>query len=379
MPRSIEEIDAELEEVRRLKTLRNALGYKRARTKAILTSDTSDLNNVYTALANAEQNRLSRESAERIAKASKEDSEKESRDNIVKQLNTSAAVWRDSARNENLSNADKIRAREDAAYWQQRAIDKGIEFTPIDFDAELSDIQNGTVDGRVPWKQIAANANRVADTENSTVEEINAEIEKVSNYRGSDFTTKESNEILAKLNNRKNTNIENQKESGWAKRVDEIAAAIKNKDKAKLQQLRKGSEEFNDRKTYATEMQKIDSALKPKKVDTTLKDWVKNNITANDVIVEDKVGSEYNTKGEVTKSKTINGKNYKYIIARKADGGAEILDENRNKLMGFSSDDLDISKSKQPKRELPKLDSLPKKRELPPTEDKWKGVVGGNW
>jgi hypothetical protein len=378
MPRSIEEIDAELAEVRRLKTLRDALGYKRARTKAILTRDTSDLNNVYTALANAEQNRLNRESAEKIAKASKDEAEKETRDNIVKNLNTSAAVWRDSAGNENLSNADKIRAREEAAYWQQRAIDKGIEFTPIDFDAELSDIQNGTIDGKVPWKQIAANANRVADTENSTVEAIDAESEKINSYRGNDFTTKEANEILAKLNNRKNTITENQKEAGWAKRTDEIAAAIKAKDKAKLQQLRKDSEEFNDRKTYATEMQKIDSALKPPKVDTTLRDWVKNNIKASTIQLLNKTGSDYNTKGEVVRNQTIKGKNYKYIIAKKADGGAEVLDEKRNSLMKFSKDDLDISKSK-PKRELPKLDSLPKKRELPPTEDKWKGVVGGNW
>lgn len=378
MPRSIEEIDAELAEVRRLKTLRDALGYKRARTKAILTRDTSDLNNVYTALANAEQNRLNRESAEKIAKASKDEAEKETRDNIVKNLNTSAAVWRDSAGNENLSNADKIRAREEAAYWQQRAIDKGIEFTPIDFDAELSDIQNGTIDGKVPWKQIAANANRVADTENSTVEAIAAEIEKINSYRGNDFTTKEANETLAKLNNRKNTIIENQKEAGWAKRTDEIAAAIKAKDKAKLQQLRKDSEEFNDRKTYATEMQKIDSALKPPKVDTTLRDWVQNNIKASTIQLLNKTGSDYNTKGEVVRNQTIKGKNYKYIIAKKADGGAEVLDEKRNSLMKFSKDDLDIGKS-NPKRELPKLDSIPKKRELPPTEDKWKGVVGGNW
>jgi hypothetical protein len=376
--RTLEEIDAELAEVRRLKTLRDALGYKRARTKAILTRDTSDLNNVYTALANAEQNRLNRESAEKIAKASKDEADKETRDNIVKNLNTSAAVWRDSARNENLSNADKIRAKEEAAYWQQRATDKGIQFTPIDFDAELSDIKNGTVDGKIPWKQISANANRIADTENSTAEEINAEIEKINSYRGSDFTTKEANELIAKLENRKNANVEKQKESGWSKRVDEIAAALKANDKNKLKQLRNDSEEFNDRKTYATEMQKIDSALKPKKVDMNLHNYVNNNITANDVLIEDKPGSDYNTKGEVVKSKTINGKNYKYIIAKRPDGGAEILDEKRKVLRRFSKDDLDISKSK-PKRELPKLDSLPKKRELPPVEDKWNGVVGGNW
>ena len=61
MARSIEEIDAELAEVDRQIAMRNALGYKVARTKAILDHDTSGLDRVYAALNAAEQNRIARE------------------------------------------------------------------------------------------------------------------------------------------------------------------------------------------------------------------------------------------------------------------------------------------------------------------------------
>lgn len=62
MARSIQEIDAELAEVDRQIAMRNALGYKMARTKAILDHDTSGLDRVYAALNAAEQNRIARES-----------------------------------------------------------------------------------------------------------------------------------------------------------------------------------------------------------------------------------------------------------------------------------------------------------------------------
>lgn len=61
MARSIQEIDAELADVDRQIAMRDALGYKMARTKAILDHDTSGLDRVYAALNQAEQNRIARE------------------------------------------------------------------------------------------------------------------------------------------------------------------------------------------------------------------------------------------------------------------------------------------------------------------------------
>ena len=65
--RSIQEIDAELAEVDRQIAMRDALGYKMARTRAILDHDTSGLDRVYAALNQAEQNRIAREAQQAFA------------------------------------------------------------------------------------------------------------------------------------------------------------------------------------------------------------------------------------------------------------------------------------------------------------------------
>jgi hypothetical protein len=63
--RTLADIDNEIASVEQQIALRNALGFKMARTKAILDHDTSDMNRVYSALATAEQNRLAREAQEK--------------------------------------------------------------------------------------------------------------------------------------------------------------------------------------------------------------------------------------------------------------------------------------------------------------------------
>lgn len=65
--RTMEEIDAELAEVNRQIALRDAMGYRVARAKAIMRRDTSDLNRVYSAMENARQNQISRDAQQAFA------------------------------------------------------------------------------------------------------------------------------------------------------------------------------------------------------------------------------------------------------------------------------------------------------------------------
>ena len=74
--RSIQEIDAELAEVDRQIAMRDALGYKMARTKAILDHDTSGLDRVYAALNQAEQNRIAREAQQAFQTSEREATQK---------------------------------------------------------------------------------------------------------------------------------------------------------------------------------------------------------------------------------------------------------------------------------------------------------------
>lgn len=64
MARSIEEIDADIAAVQQQISMRNALGYKTARAKAILDHDTSGLERIYSLMNQAEQNRMQRQLTE---------------------------------------------------------------------------------------------------------------------------------------------------------------------------------------------------------------------------------------------------------------------------------------------------------------------------
>lgn len=136
MARSIEEIDAELEEVRRQKALRNALGYKQARTKAILTRDTSDLNNVYRGLDailereaqrefQAAENEKSRKSTEKIAKMGKEEALQDKNDDIIKNLSINQAIWSDMKDNP-VSSGQKKQQQAIVNYWMKKASDNKV-------------------------------------------------------------------------------------------------------------------------------------------------------------------------------------------------------------------------------------------------------------
>ena len=369
MARTIEEIDAELAEVDRQIALRNAMGYKIARAKAILDHDTSGLERIYSAMETARQNKLNRDSAEKMQKAAKAESDDETRDQIVKELNTAVAIWNDSSKNENLSESEKARARENVKYWQSRADKKGVSYVPVKFDevSPTGTTQESTPKSTRSWKQIAADAARIAETEGID----NAEIEKVENeindYKGNDFTTREANESLAKLSNRRKANKDKESELSWDKKKDEVEAALKANDKAKLEKLQSELEQFSDRKDFATTKQKVDNALKPKKVDTTLKDWVKNNIGRAQVMLEyAKKGSKLNTEGKASFTQTINGKNYSYSFAKTLNG-VDVVDAKGNVLKHFPKKDLDLENDQ-------KTEQTP----APSTPD-WGRVLGGGW
>lgn len=139
MPRSIEEIDAELEEVRRQKALRNALGYKQARTKAILTRDTSDLNNVYRGLDailereaqrdfQAAENEKSRQSTEYIALMNKIDSDREKRDLILRDVQAENAILDDMEANPDKYTTGQVKKqRAYVKHYERRAAEMGID------------------------------------------------------------------------------------------------------------------------------------------------------------------------------------------------------------------------------------------------------------
>lgn len=76
MARSIEEIDADIAAVQQQMSMRNALGYKTARAKAILDHDTSGLERIYSLMNQAEQNKLQREAQQAFQTSEREATQK---------------------------------------------------------------------------------------------------------------------------------------------------------------------------------------------------------------------------------------------------------------------------------------------------------------
>lgn len=370
MARTIEEIDAELAEVDKQIALRNAMGYKYAQAKAILDHDTSGLERIYSAMETARQNKLNRESAEKMHNAAKAEADDETRDQIVKELNTAVAIWNDSSNNANLSESDKARARENVKYWQSRADKKGVSYVPVKFDNANATgaTQEATPKSIRSWKQIAADAERIAATEGIDPAEIDKIREEAYGYRGNDYTAGEANSLIAKLDNRKKTDADKKAELAWDTKKNEVEAALKADNKDELKKLQSELGQFSDRKDFATTKQKVDKALKPKKVDTTLKDWVKNNIGRAQVMMESaKKGSKLNTDGKVSFTQTINGKNYAYGFAKTLNG-VDVVDAKGNVLKRFSKKDLDLENDQ-------KTEQAPTQ---PSTTD-WSKVLGGGW
>lgn len=74
--RPIEEIDADIAAVQQQISMRNALGYKAARAKAILDHDTSGLERIYSLMNQAEQSKLQREAQQAFQTSEREATQK---------------------------------------------------------------------------------------------------------------------------------------------------------------------------------------------------------------------------------------------------------------------------------------------------------------
>lgn len=74
--RPIEEIDADIAAVQQQIAMRNALGYRTARAKAILDHDTSGLERIYSLMNQAEQNKLMRDAQQKFQTSEREATQK---------------------------------------------------------------------------------------------------------------------------------------------------------------------------------------------------------------------------------------------------------------------------------------------------------------
>lgn len=224
--RSIEEIDAELAEVDRQIAMRNALGYKMARTRAILDHDTSGLDRVYAALNQAEQNRIAREAQQAFQTAEREATQKfqgeqnelnralqrkQKQENMVieqakllKALQDRYAEWDDIRGQVGISDAKKTAARTAVELARKQALELGVPEKDIEAWKIPTTTGNVTPAGTVKpetdlSKQWTVDYNNAKNDipKLKTVKEVDAYMKGLTDKYGNDASiTKEVNELV---------------------------------------------------------------------------------------------------------------------------------------------------------------------------------------
>lgn len=224
--RSIEEIDAELAEVDRQIAMRDALGYKMARTKAILDHDTSGLDRVYAALNQAEQNRIAREAQQAFQTSEREATQKFQagqndlnralqkeqmrknlaieQANLLKQLQDRYAEWKGIKDLVGESESNKTAARTAVELARKKALESGVDEKDIEAWKIPSLAGNATPAGNETpatdlSKQWTVDYNNAKNDipKLKTVKEVDAYMKGLTDKYGNDASiTKEVNELV---------------------------------------------------------------------------------------------------------------------------------------------------------------------------------------
>ena len=224
--RSIEEIDAELADVDRQIAMRDALGYKMARTKAILDHDTSGLDRVYAALNQAEQNRIAREAQQAFQTSEREATQKfqaeqndlnralqrkQKQENLVieqakllKALQDRYAEWEDIRGQVGISDAKKTSARTAVELARKQALELGVPEKDIESwkipsaDGNATPAGNATPESDLSKQWTVAYNNAKNEIPKlKTVNKVDAYMKGITDKFGNDASiTKELNELV---------------------------------------------------------------------------------------------------------------------------------------------------------------------------------------
>lgn len=346
--RSLEEIDADIAEVKARIAKRNEgmpsygdPGYRAARFDYIVEGDRSGLDAYQNALNSAIQNKLSRESSEKMAKAGKAQADEEAMDQWQKDYSFAKSAQSEIYNNPASTKKQKDDADATVRYYESIGNRKGY----------LSKYKQMTAAPAAPaapetpkeaqketFKQLMGRGQTIEKDE-----DLDKYINDVKAYTGNDAVVGEAYEAIAKAQEKKKANAEGR----WSTFKNEVEAAIKGKDTAKLKEFQKAVDGF-DTQDKATVKQKIDAALKPKPK-SPLPKYLKNTYTPD--IVQQKYMRELNEKGEVKETATIAGRSYPFKMVRKPNDNVEFVDDKGNVLMTIKAKDFDIETPAPKKKE----------------------------
>ena len=351
--RSIAEIDADIAEVQKRIADRNAgtpqrnsPEYRAARFDYIVDGDRSGLDAYQNALNAAIQNKLSRESAEKMAKAGKEQASLEENDEIMLHLSDADAVVDDlKKRNYADDSVEMRKAKNQLNHWVKRAERKGLDVslykdmpkTPADTNTPAADASKSAPKGRA-HEAIAADIARLADNKDITLDQVNA-LEQELMANASTVPYDKMTESVNLLNAKKKAIGDSQ----WNEYNSRVKAALGEKNykkrKALLEPLKEELPSHKGQEKYAEVEKSINDGLKKPTPDPLTKGVVRQHFSKNDIISLKSEIDKSKDKG-ITKTIPVGGRNRTLTFKTDKNDNVLVLNENGRVIDTFTKEEL---------------------------------------
>ena len=343
--RSVAEIDKDIAEVQAQIASRNSgtpdrnnPEYRAARFDYIVEGDRSGLDAYQNALNAAIQNKLSRESSEKMMQAGKEQADEEAMDQWQKEYSFAKSAQSDIYNNPASTQKQKEDADANVRYYESVGkrkgyLDKYKAMTAAPAAAPAAPAATETP--KETFKQLMGRGQTLEKDE-----DIDAWIDDVKKYTGNDAVVGEAYEGIGKAQEKKKANAD----ARWNEYNSRVKAALGEKNygkrKAALEPLKEELANYNGQEKYAEVEKSINDGLKKPAADPLTKGVVRQNFGNNDVTTMMKELKAAKEKG-VTKNVSVgdNGRTVTFKLLQ--NGDVQVLNEKGREIDRFKKADLE--------------------------------------
>ena len=270
--RSVAEIDKDIAEVKARMASENpqrsSPEYRAARFDYIVNGDRSGLDAYQTSLQAAIQNKLQRESSEKMMQLQQGMADDDQRYQWRKDYALAQNALREVNSNPKSSEKDKADAQAYVDFYEDYGEKKGWYKRPATPEADKENVpptgeNQNSQSSVVPsdWQNVSAKAQGVIDTDTSTPEDIDAAIASLKPFAGNTHVAEDLAKLNSGLENKRNL-IETTK--AWEKAQEKANSEIDRKGVkiADLKAQKKEIEKYKDQKGYDTLVTKLDNKIK---------------------------------------------------------------------------------------------------------------------
>lgn len=358
--RSIAEIDADIAEVQKRIAARNegtpqrnSPEYRAARFDYIVDGDRSGLDAYQNALNAAIQNKLSRESAEKMAKEGKAQADDEAMDQWQKDYSFAKSAQSEIYNDPKSTQKQKDDADATVRYYEAVGAKKGYmkKYSDMTKAPEATKAETPAAPAQPAGETFKQLMGRGQTLEKD--EDIDAWIEDVKKYTGNDAVVGEAYEGIGKAQEKKKANAD----ARWNEYNSRVKAALGEKNygkrKAALEPLKEELGNYKGQEKYAEVEKSINDGLKKPAADPLTKGVVRQNFGKNDVITMMKTLKDAKEKG-VTKNVSVGDKGRTVTFKLLKNGDVQVLNEKGTEIDRFKEaelQDFDTSgKDSEPKQ-----------------------------